>query len=67
MYYQEKWVDDIMYIKTTLNGKWKQVSPTLADIHSAIETGKISLQKGLDLAFIRGKNFIEKLQEPITF
>lgn len=57
MYYQEKWVDDVMYIKTTPNGKWQQVSPTLADICSAIKAEKISLHKGLDLAFIRGKSY----------
>lgn len=59
MYYQEKWINEIMYVKTTPTGKWIEKSPTLADIHSAIENKKISLQEGLNVAFIKGKNFIK--------
>ena len=56
MYYQEKWENGLLYVKTTPNGNWKLKSPTLADLHEAVESKEISLARALDLAYLRGKN-----------
>ena len=55
MYYQEKWVGETLYVKTTPTSQWKIKTPTLADIYSAIKSNDITLQQGLNLAYTLGQ------------
>lgn len=50
MYYNEKWENGIFYIKTSLNGEWKKKVPSLYDLESAFEEGKISFFDAIHIA-----------------
>lgn len=54
MYYQEKWIDGRLYVKTTPNGSWQMKTPTLADLRDGVESGAISINDALDMAFALG-------------
>lgn len=55
MYYQEKWVGETLYVKTTPNGEWKVKQPTLADLWQAIDQKNLSIEQGLNLAYTLGQ------------
>lgn len=54
MYYQEKWIDGELYVKTTPDDPWTIKQPTLADLRDAIEYRNINIVDALDMAFALG-------------
>ncbi len=56
MYYQEKWKNGLLYVKTTPNGQWKLKNFTIADLYEAVQSEKISLECALNSAYLLGKN-----------
>lgn len=56
MYYQEKWIGNELYVKTTPNGRWNKKPYTLADIHEAINSKVLSIEQGLNAAYYLGQN-----------
>ena len=55
MYYQEKWVETTLYVKTTPTSQWKIKTPTLADLWQAIDQQQLSIEQGLNLAYTLGQ------------
>lgn len=51
MYYQEKWIDGKLYVKTLPNTDWKIKPLTLADLQKGVEEGHISIITALKLAY----------------
>lgn len=54
MYYQEKWENGLLYVKTSPNGMWNPKHLTLADLQQGVEGGHISISWALDLAYLLG-------------
>lgn len=57
MYYQQKWVDNQLWYKTTPHGEWKLKEYTLSDICEAVETKQISLPDAINMAYNKGYTF----------
>lgn len=62
MYYEEKWIDGKLYVKTTPTGSWTIKQPTLADLRDAVEYRNISIVDALDMAFSLGAMRVQGLK-----
>ena len=50
MYYQEKWEDDIFYIKLTPDGKWNKKIPSIDQIEAAVIAKHLTFVQAIAIA-----------------
>lgn len=55
MCYQEKWEEDKFFIRNP-NGEWRERTPMLADIFTAVLNRELDLAEALNLAYELGQN-----------